>query len=157
MASLDEEFSTDQLPEPQSYDTIPAGWYSCLVSDAEVKRTNDGTGKYIKLRLDITGPRCGGRCVFTNINTNNKSDKAQEIGRQQLNSIMRSVGLSRLRDTDELLNKPMQIKVAIRRSEEYGDQNEVKAYKAIEGAGGGMPQQQSAPKASGSAPWDRNK
>lgn len=157
MAQLDEEYNSDELPEPQSYELVPNGWYGSVITQAEVKKTNDGTGKFIKLRFDITGPSCSGRCVFGNINTNNKSDKAQEIGRQQLNAIMRAIGLTRLKDTNQLLDRPLQIKVSTEEARDgYDANNEVKGFKPVEGAGGGMPAQSKAPASSGAtAPWNR--
>jgi hypothetical protein len=44
---------------------------------------------------------------------------------------MRSVGLSAVTDTDQLLGTTMQIKIDIRESEQYGPSNEVKAWKAL--------------------------
>lgn len=159
MSLLDEEYDSDQLPEPKDFELVPPDWYDAVISEAEVKKTKDGLGKYIKLRLDITGPSCSGRCVFANINTNNKSADAQEIGRSQLNAIMGAIGVPRLKDTDQLLNQPLQIKVTIKAaSGGYDANNEVKAFKAVDGAGSGMPQSQ-APVTSGKepAPWGANK
>jgi len=96
--------------------------------------------------------------VFGNLNIKNASQKAEEIGRQQLGELMRSIGLARVTDTDELIGGQLQIKVSIRKSEEYGDQNEVKGFKALAGAMAAAPaptQQAAAPKApsGGAAPW----
>jgi len=159
MAFLGDTFDAADLPEGNSsYDPIPAGWYTTTITDAELRDTKNGTGQYIAIRYDITGPEHQGRVVFGNLNIKNASQKAEEIGRQQLGELMRSIGLARVTDTDELIGGQLQIKVSIRKSEEYGDQNEVKGFKALAGAMAAAPaptQQAAAPKApSGdAAPW----
>lgn len=158
MAQLGYTISQDDLPEDQGgFEPIPAGQYNVRIAEAEITDTKAGTGQYIKLRLDVTGPTHEGRVIFSNLNIKNPSQKAEEIGRQQLGAIMRAIGLPTLQDTDQLVGGNLSVKVSIRKSEEYGDQNEVKAYKAIEGSsapmpnGGGATEQKAA--ASGKPPW----
>jgi len=150
MARLEQTYIADDLPKGSGGDfsPLPEGWYSVTVSQSELKATKDGTGSYIKLRLDVTGPSHQGRVVFANINIRNKSAKAEEIGNQQLGEIMRAIGLPKLEDTDQLIGRSMSVKVKTRHSEEYGDQSEVKAYKAIDGQAPA-----SAPAAAKAPPW----
>ena len=78
-----------------------------------------------------------------NINIRNQSLKAEEIGLQQLNSLISSVGLTSITDSDELLNCEMQIKVAIKAAKDgYDARNEVKAFKALERGYSSTPYQQ---------------
>ena len=73
--------------------------------------------------------------MFGNLNIMNKSQKAEEIGRQQLGELMRSVGIGRIEDTDQLIGCPLQIKLSIRPAENgYAAQNEVRGFRAPEGA-----------------------
>jgi hypothetical protein len=72
--------------------------------------------------------------VFSIVNIKNKSPEAENIGRQQLGSIMRAVGLTRVDDTDQLIGGRLMIKVTIRKQEGYDPTNDVRGYKAIEGA-----------------------
>tara|TARA_R110000796_G_scaffold188135_2_gene305052 strand:- start:1774 stop:2289 length:516 start_codon:yes stop_codon:yes gene_type:complete len=138
MAFLDEEFNLDDMPASGGSDgdfqPIPAGWYTAKIAGAEIKDTKAGTGKYISLRLDITGPTHEGRVVFTNLNTRNPNPKAEEIARQQLGDIMRSIGLPKLKDTDQLIGGDLSIKVTVKNDATYGAGNEVKGFKALEGA-----------------------
>lgn len=159
MAQLGYTISQNDLPEDNGGDfaPIPAGQYTARIADASIENTKAGTGQYIKLRLDITGPSHEGRVVFSNLNIKNPSQKAEEIGRQQLGAIMRAINLPSLQDTDQLIGGNLSIKVGIRKSEEYGDQNEVKAYKAVEGSAAPAPaqaaQQPAAAPASGKPSW----
>jgi hypothetical protein len=137
MANLGEVFEVETLPQGNgSYDPLPPGWYNATMTGAELKATKNGTGQYVSIRYDITGPTHQGRVVFGNINIRNQSPKAEEIGRQQLGDIMRAIGLAKVGDTDQLIGNSLQIKLDIEKSEQYGDKNQVKGFKAI---GGGAP------------------
>jgi hypothetical protein len=139
MANLGETFEVSSLPQGNtgSFDPLPPGWYSATMSAAEIKNTKTGTGQYIALRYDITGPTHQGRVVFGNLNIRNASPKAEEIGRQQLGDICRAIGLARVGDTDQLIGNSLMIKLDIEKSEQYGDKNQVKGFKPI--AGGAPP------------------
>ena len=138
MAFLNQTFNQQDLPKGTggNYEPLPAGWYSASIVQAEIKPTKSGTGEYISVRYDILGPTHQGRVVFGTFNIRNASPKAEEIGQQQLGELMSAINLPQLSDTDQLIGSQLQIKLAIERSEQYGDKNQVKAYKS---AGGAMP------------------
>ena len=147
---LGETFSAAELQPSQSYDLLPSGWYTAIITEAELKATKAGTGEYIKVRYDITGPSGQGRVVFGNFNIKNPNPKAEEIGRQQLGDLMRALGLSAVHDTDQLINGHLSIKVDIRpASGEYGAQNEVKGWKSNTAS---LPPQPGKPDAPAGAP-----
>lgn len=157
MSNLGMTFNTSELPEGNNGDfqPLPAGWYTATVTSAEVRETKAGTGSYIAVRYDITGPSHEGRVVFGNLNISNPNPKAEEIGRQQLGDLMRAIGLDSVTDSDQLIGGHCQIKLAIRKSEEYGDNNDVKGWKAVEGSA--MPKPAAAapsqPAAAAAPPW----
>ena len=142
MAFLDQTYSTENLPQGNSYEALPAGWYTASITKAELKSTNAGTGSYIAVRYDITGPTHQGRVVFGNLNIKNPNPKAEEIGRQQLGEIMRAIGLAQVTDTDQLIGGRLEIKLVIKKDEQYGDGNDIKGFKAV-GGGSSMPLPQS--------------
>jgi len=139
MANLGETFDVDALPQSNTgnFDPLPAGWYSATMAGAELKATKSGTGQYISIRYDITGPTHQGRVVFGNLNIRNANPKAEEIGRQHLGDICRAIGLARVSDTDQLIGHSLMVKLDVEKSEQYGDKNNVKGFKAI--AGGAPP------------------
>lgn len=153
MSFLDQAFDLNTLPQSTNtgdFEPLPAGWYTAKITKAEVKDTKAGTGQYIAVRYDITGPSHQGRVVFGNLNIKNPNPKAEEIGRMELGNLMRAIGLTRVTDTDQLVGGNVQIKLAVKESEQYGNSNEVKGFKAI--AGGAMPQP-AAPAAGSVPPW----
>ena len=152
MAQLNETFSVDALPvSERNFEPLPAGWYTAVVNGAEIKNTKAGTGQYIAVRYDITGPTHQGRVVFGNLNIKNPNPKAEEIGRQQLGELMRAIGLSTVQDTDQLIGGQLMIKLDVRESEQYGASNDVKGFKS----NGSVPPKAAPAAASGKAapPW----
>ena len=133
MANLGETFDVSNLPQGNggNFDPLPPGWYSATMAGAELKATKSGTGQYISVRYDIIGPTHQGRVVFGNLNIRNQSPKAEEIGRQQLGDICRAIGLAKVSDTDQLIGHSLMIKLSVEKSDQYGDKNEVKGFKAI--------------------------
>lgn len=159
MAQLNQAFVESELPKSErNFEPLPAGWYTCTIGGAEIKATKAGTGEYIAIRYDITGPSHQGRVVFGNLNIKNANPTAEAIGYQQMGELMRAIGLARVDDTDQFVGGQLQIKLDIRKSEQYGDSNDVKAYKSL--AGGAMPMAAAtaaAPKAAAKAspPWQK--
>ena len=133
MAFLDEEFSIDTLPVSTSnFEPLPEGWYNAAITGAEIKATKANDGKYIAVKYTITGPTHQGRVIFGNLNIKNASTKAEEIGRMQLGSIMRAIGLAKVTDTDQLIGGNLSIKLVVKTGEYSG--NEIKGYKALGGS-----------------------
>jgi hypothetical protein len=156
MAFLDQTFSDENMPvSDKSYEPLPAGWYTASITGAELKNTKAGTGQYISVRYDITGPTHMGRVVFANLNIRNPNPVAEEIGRQQLGEVMRAIGLAKVADTDELIGGQLSIKIAIKTSEQYGDQNEVKGFKAIAGSTPPAPKAPAVANGKAAPPWQK--
>lgn len=166
MAYLDTPINANDLPDDTGgdYTPLPEGEYSVTIKDAEVKATNDGTGQYIKLRLDVQGPTHAGRVVFSNINIRNKSEQAEQIGRGQLKAVMSALGIATLTDTDQLIGGQLIVKLSVRaaRTDEktgktYEASNDVKAYKPAGGAPmaapGAMPKPSASAPAKSAPPW----
>ena len=157
MAFLEQPIELKDIPadEDREFSPIPAGWYTAAIAGADIRQTKAGTGNYIAVRFDVTGPEYQGRVVWTNLNTRNPNPKAEEIGRQQLGNIMRAVGLTKLEDTDQLLGGNLAIKVSVRDAPTYGPSNEVKGYRAIEASAPPVapPATKTAANAASAPPW----
>jgi hypothetical protein len=152
MSNLIDIIGTEPLPvgESKEYGLLPEGWYEAVITSAEIRDTKSGGGKYIAMAFDITGPTHQGRKVWSNLNIRNQNPKAEEIGRQQLGEIARAIGLSSPKDTSQLINGQLQIKVVVAKSEQYGDKNETKGYKAITGS---VPPVPSSTPSTSTPPW----
>jgi hypothetical protein len=118
------------------FDPLPAGWYPVQIEDAEVKDTNAGTGKYLKLELTVLDNPKGfaGRKFFPKITLINPNATAMEIGQRELAALGQACGLMALSDSAEVLGKMIQVRVKVVDDKQYGKDNEVTAYKALDGA-----------------------
>jgi len=149
-----------ELPEQTNdFAPLPAGEYVATIKNVELCQTKNGMGQYLKLKLQIEAPTHTGRVVFSNLNIRNQSEAAQNIGRAQLGTIMRVAGLAELVDPDQLIGITLGIKLSIREAQNgYEAQNEVKAYKALQGSAP-PPVSVSSPaakkSAAGTPPWKR--
>lgn len=131
---LDQPISAADYASDRSAELIPPGWYVARITEATVKMTKAGTGKYVAVRYDITGPTHQGRVVFGNLNISNPNPTAEKIGREQLSDLMRSLGLPTLQDTDQLIGGICQIKIGVEAGEgQYKDRNEIKGWKVADG------------------------
>lgn len=134
-------FNPNDVPQSDNdFDVLPAGWYRAKIVGSEEKQTKRGDGSYLSLQFCIIGPSDGSskfenRRVFTNLNLNNPNPKAVEIATRDLADICRAVGVLSPQTSEQLHEKPLMIKLSIRRSEEWGDSNEVKGYRPMQGAG----------------------
>ena len=136
-----------------SRDAIPSGTYEAVVTDSETRATKNGNGMGINLTFEILseGP-AKGRKVFAWINYENASAKAQQIGREELASLCKAVGVAELNDTNQLHNLPLMVTVGVNRNDPT--HNVVKAYKP-KAAQQTPAAQTSSATASGTPPWRR--
>ena len=123
-----EGFDAGQVA-PNSFDVLPAGEYDAVIVTSTVEQTSKGDGKYLKLELQVLNGEFQNRKVWDRLNLWNPSAKATEIARGTLSALCRSIGVLQPQDSSDLHGKPLRIKVTVRKSDEYGDQNEIKAYK----------------------------
>ena len=125
---LDEIIRFDELPDNE-LTVVPAGWYTATIAEAEVKTSKRGDGQYLSIRYTVLGPTHQGRSVYGNITLRNASETATRIGRAQLKELMGAIGLVQLADTDQLVGATLQVRVTVRDDPQYGQSNEVKAWK----------------------------
>ena len=107
---------------------LPEGFYNVTITNTEVKETKSGTGSYVRTEYTILDGDHAKRKVWGNFNIRNENPKAEQIGKSQLASACHAMGINVISDTSELHNKPLKIKLSVRKSDEYGDQNEVKGF-----------------------------
>lgn len=171
--------SYDENAEPSGdFEPLPAGTYRARIIETaieDVSRQNN-FGRCLKLTWQVeTGPY-DGRLVWQRINmwaenmTNN--DKVISIANSQFAAIRQATGKIIVNDSDELLQIPCDIYVALKVQEGRNPQNEVKSVKpagnpvqqaaqqrqappATQRQSAPPPQQRAAPANGGSAPWPR--
>jgi hypothetical protein len=168
MAELDMDFNPQDVPEDdRSFDPLPAGDYTMQIIDSEIKPTKTG-GDQLVLTIEVIEGPFSNRRVWDRLNIRNQNADAQRIAQRSLADLCLAVGVTSLRNSEDLHFKPFLGKVAIRQDKtgQYGPQNTVR-YKA---RGGAAPraqnsgqqqrrpattQQQAAKPAQGAKPWQR--
>jgi hypothetical protein len=143
----------DNLGE-QEYSLIPDGWYTATIKEVTIKNTKDGTGKIMNFRFDITGPSNAGRVVFVGLNVQNRNPQAEEMAQRDLKAIRTALGMSMIKNTDQLIGKNLKVKVGVQKGTgDYPDKNTCKSYAAIEGSQ--MPAVTAGTGAKPKAPWEQ--
>lgn len=155
-------FNATQVQPQASFDPIPAGKYICQIVESEIKSTKAGTGQQLVLTWEVLEGDFKGRKVWDRLNISNPNKQAEQISQAALSAICHAAGVLQLQDSAQLHNKPMRIRVNIKKSEGYEPSNEVKGYEAITGNAAPAfsapgfqqqsPQQQAAP-AANTPPW----
>lgn len=145
--------------KPNTFEPLPAGEYIAAIVSSEMKPTKKNDGEYAEFKFEILEGEYKGRTLFSRLNLKNPNEKAVQIARGELSAICHAVGVLTPRDTVDLHNIPMRIKVACKKNPE-NDQinNEIKGYKSkatsqqmAAAVTGGTP----AAAAGGAAPWSR--
>ena len=152
-------FNAEEVEPSSSFDPIPAGWYTAIISNSEMKATRDGYGEFLSLTLQVIEGQYENRLVFARLNLKNANDKAVAIARKDLAAICRAVGVMSPQASEELHDKPLMIKVKVRAaSGDYEASNDIGGYKAVEGANltpAPKPQTPVTPSAPAKKPWQK--
>jgi len=134
-------FDASQVTPSVAPEAKPAGWYICMATASEMKPTKDGTGQYLEFEFTILAPQeYAGQKFFDRLNLVNSNPVAVEIAYKTLSAICHATGVIQVQDSAALHNRPLQLKVSLRPAGPGADgvvrdaTNEVKGYKAIDGA-----------------------
>ncbi len=122
MAKL--KFNVEDVDLSQ-FEPLPEGKYIVAIESSEEKKTKSGTGSYIQLVFSIIDGKGKGRKLFHNLNLDNPNDTAVRIAQQQLALICTAVGKKKIKDTNELHNKPLVITVECENRTDKGHEGEI--------------------------------
>lgn len=151
-----------EAPENNISNVIPAGEYEVvIVKSQKVDVKPPKVGAYLKLEFQIVNGEQQNKHVFHNLNiwlpeTTENNKTAVQISKGHLSAICRAVGVLNPKDSAELHNKPLRIKVGVREAKgEYGPQNTITSFKPRGfAAPAAAPEAAPVPVATGSAnPW----
>lgn len=148
-------FDANQVEPAKGFELLPSGDYVVAIVNSGMKTTNDGTGEYLKLELDVLEGQYKGRKLWENLNLRNASSQAVEIARGTLSAICRAVNVMTPGNSEQLHNIPMRIKVAIKKGNDGEVRNRITKFEAKNttssvpvGAGAGASN-------GGAAPWKK--
>ena len=120
-----------QTVEPNdSFDPIPNGDYLCIITASEMKPTKAGDGAYLELELQVIEGPYQGRKLWDRLNLNNANDTTVKIAKGTLSAICRAVGVLQPKDSCELHDIPLLVKVACKKRDDTDElTNVIKSYK----------------------------
>jgi hypothetical protein len=122
-------FNAEEVEPNEGFSPLPAGDYQVIIAESKMKKTKDGQGQYLEMRLQVLNGQYQNRVLFDRLNLVNKSEVAVKIAKGTLSSICRSVNVLTPSDSSELHNKPLTASVKIRKDQDGNPQNEIKGYK----------------------------
>ena len=133
-------FNAGDYDPTDEFEPLPAGEYLTMMTEASLDNTKAG-GRMVKLTYTVMEGQYEGRKLWSQHNIENRSPRAEEIGRKELSRIAHAIGQPMISDTDQLLNQVVRIRVVIKNDPGYGPKNEVKKWINV----GGQPMQQQTP------------
>ena len=152
-------FNAMEIEPSASYEPLPADWYKCVITDSEEKPTKAMTGSYLQLTIEVIEGNYSGRKVFERLNLKNQNTTAVEIAQRSLSSICRAIGVNSPKDSEELRDKPLMVKLSVKPATpdgQYGASNDIKEYAATGGATASpTPAAVAAPGGTATPPWKR--
>jgi len=154
MANLN-GFDANEVDPAVGFDPVPAGKYLAVITESEMKPTKSGNGRYLQLTFQIIEGEFKGRLLWARLNLDNPSAMAVKIARAELSALCRAIGVMQPKDSVELHNLPVVIKVACKKRDDVpgGEiSNEIKGYEARQAA---TPAPTSTATAGSAPPWKR--
>ena len=149
MANLN--FNAHNVDPATEFEPIPAGKYTAVISDPEMKPTRNGTGSYLELTFQVVEGEYKSRKLWARLNLDNPNPLTVKIAQAELSSICHATGVMQPKDSIELHNLPLQVTVKLKKRSDTGElTNEISGYSKKESATG-QPQQAT----SNTPPWQR--
>lgn len=142
-------FDATQVDPAGDFAPLPAGQYLCIATDSQMKPTKKGDGRYLQVELEVLEGEHKGRKVWDRFVLEHPNDRTVAIARSSLAGLCTAVGVTRPRDSAELHNIPVLVRVACTKRTDTGEiTNAIKGYAKRGGAqpsvahstpGGGVP------------------
>lgn len=132
MAMLPTEAFDIEVEEKKEYPPIPAGDYSVVIKEAELKDTMKG-GMRVAVRYEIEAGALAGRLVFDSLNIINKGDNAkitEQIARRKLHQIFEAIGKTGAQDTNDMLGGRLKLRIKLTNNPDFP--NEVSKYMPLD-------------------------
>ncbi len=125
-------FNALEIEPSATFQPMPAGWYKCVITEAVEGINKAGTGSYLKLSIEVIDGDHTGRNVFEYLNLKHEKEVAVQIAQQALSAICRAIGVNSPKDSAELCDKPLMVKMAVTpASGGYEASNNAKGYEAV--------------------------
>jgi len=123
-------FDAHDVEPASDFEAIPPGEYVAIITDSKMKATKAGTGQYLELTFQILDGEHRNRKLWARLNLENPNAQAVQIARGELSAICRAIEVMAPRDSSELHDQPLVIKVSCKKRADTGEvTNEVKGFR----------------------------
>ena len=146
-------FETTQYKPSEGYTPLPAGEYPVRVSNTEKLENKKGNGHQLKVTFDVLDGDFKGRKIFNSFNLWHDSEKTRDIAREQFSGLIKAIGINPPRNHEEVRDGKVIIRLVVESDPQYGDSNNVKGYKPLEGVAPAAAAEKPAQAASSGKPW----
>lgn len=153
MSILRDGFNADEVPPSTGFDAIPQGKYKVVISESEEKPTKKGDGSYVQFTFTVIDGEYENRKLLARLNLNNPSDQAVGIARRDLSAICHAVGVKQIKDTSQLHDIPLIVRVTAKADDTGELRNDIKGYESANGTAMVNTKQPAAASGAGKAPW----
>ncbi len=154
-------FDATTVPPQQEFDLLPAGKYLAQIIDSDVSMNSKGTGQVLKLTFEVLEGEYANRRLWARLNITHENADAERIGRAQLSALCHAIGVTQLKDTVDLHDKPVVVTVKIRKDKtgQYPDSNDVAGFSSVSAASAATFAKPATPAkpASSTPPWAAKK
>ena len=153
MAAFDFDVSSYVDDRPSTFEPLPPGEYTAMVSASDLKDTKAGTGQYIELVIDIIDGPSAGRKIWERLNIVNPNKQAEDISRIALNRLLVACGKPDAKDTESIHDVPFKLILDIDRKDPT--RNKVITYKPALPAGALRATNFAAPASTTKKAWEK--
>lgn len=137
-------FFDAETVETSGFDPIPNGRYPVLIVGAERKTSKDGRSEFVELTLKVCDGQYNGRRIWDRCLIRHPNPQAEGIGRGRLKTLCEAIGITKLKDAEELVNYQATAILKVKPHRDTGEpQNEVARF---------VPDGATAPAAAATAP-----
>jgi hypothetical protein len=126
MVQVADDFDAREEDLKDGFEPLPDGEYKAIITNSDLKMTKKGDGDYYKFEYEIIDGAFKGRKVWQMLTRNNPSEKATLIGRKQFAGLKLALDKPVIKDTVELHNRPLMIKVKV-----DGEYNRIVNFEAL--------------------------
>lgn len=122
-------FDATQVEPAGDFTPLPAGQYLCVASDSQMKPTKKGDGRYLQVELEVLEGEHKGRKLWDRFVLEHPNDRTVAIAKSSLAGLCTAVGVPRPRDSAELHNVPVLVRVACTKRKDTDEiTNTIKGY-----------------------------
>lgn len=115
------EFNPAQFVGHLTPSVLPSGAYKGRIIDTQWRTPRSGDGKFLQAGIQISEGEHEGRIVFARFHLKSAVAATVMIAQRDLASLCAAIGISALKDSEQLHDKPLTVVLGVKRRDGVGD------------------------------------